>query len=324
MINTLIFLVLGLGFLTWGAEWLVKGSSKLARAIGISPLAIGLTIVAYGTSTPELIVNIKSALAGQHDIALGNVVGSNIFNVLFILGACALILPLNVNSKLIRLDVPIMIGTSLLLLFFSLDHQLSHAEGLIFLTGIVLYTWFCFSYSKKESAAIKEEFNKEYGGDVAASRKTTTLLKDLFFIAAGLALLVVGAKWLINSSIEIARHFGISELVISLTIVAAGTSLPEVATSIIATIKGERDIAIGNVVGSNIYNILAILGVTALIPKEGMPINPASIALDIPFMVFVAVICFPMFRSGSTISRKEGFIFLSLYVAYTYYLICFQ
>lgn len=324
MLNTIIFLLLGLGLLMWGAEWLVKGASKLARAIGISPLAIGLTIVAYGTSTPELIVNIKSALAGQDDIALGNIVGSNIFNVLFVLGVCGLISPLKVQLKLIRLDVPLMIGASFLLLFSCLDYRLSAVEGIIFIIGIVLYTWFCFSYSKKEDKFIKDEFDKEYGGDVKALRKSPALLKDVLLIGAGLVLLVIGAKWLINSSIEIARYFNISELVISLTIVAAGTSLPEVATSIIATMKGERDIAIGNVVGSNIYNILAILGVTALIPKGGMAINPVSMALDIPFMVFVAVICLPIFRSGAAISRKEGFLLFSLYVGYTSYLIWSQ
>lgn len=320
MLNQIVLLLAGLLFLGGGAHWLVHGSARLARAFGISPLAIGLTIVAYGTSTPELIVNVNAAMAGQYDIALGNVVGSNIFNVLFILGVCALILPLKVVAKLNRFDVPVMIVVSALLYVFCLDSRLSNLEGCIFLLGIAVYTWFCFSYSKGSGESLSQ-FNKEFGGDVRMLRRPVNILKDLLLIGAGLVLLVIGAQWLVGSAVFIARYFGISELVIALTIVAAGTSLPEVATSIVATIKGERDIAIGNVVGSNIYNILGILGVTALVSKGTMTINPASLTVDIPFMIFVTAICFPIFRSRGHISRKEGAVFLLLYIAYTVYLI---
>lgn len=313
--------MLGLGFLTWGAEWLVRGSSKLARAVGISPLAIGLTVVAYGTSSPELVVNIQSALVGQHDIAIGNIVGSNIFNVLFILGLCALIWPLPVSRTLIKWDVPVMIGVAILFYLFALNGRLERGEGFIFVVLVGVYTYFCFTKSKKEAKELKKEFEQEFGEDPAVLRSFPKIAADLFFILSGLILLVVGAKWLVNSSVDIARHLGVSELVIALTIVAAGTSLPEVFTSIVATIKGERDIAIGNVVGSNIYNILAILGVTALIPRQGLLVNPKSMTVDIPFMLVISMLCYPFFRSGNKISRIEGAVFLFLYIGYTVFLI---
>lgn len=323
MLNELFILIIGLGLLTWGAEWLVRGGSKLARAIGVSPLAIGLTIVAFGTSAPEMVVNIKSVSTGSFDIALGNVVGSNIFNVLFILGICAMILPLSVASKLVKMDVPIMVAASVLLYVFCLDHSLSRFEGIVFLVLIVLYTVMCFRLSKTEPAEVKKEFDQEFGGDIKLLKTPKQLAINALLIVLGLVLLVVGAKFLVTSAIAIARQFGISELVIALTIVAAGTSLPEVATSIMATIKGERDIAIGNVVGSNIFNILSILGVSSVMKSGGMPINPVSMAVDIPFMIFVALICYPIFRSGSAISRLEGGLLFALYVGYTLYLIKF-
>ena len=311
----------GLIFLTWGAEWLVRGASKLARAIGVSPLAIGLTIVAYGTSTPELVVNIGAALTGKNDIAIGNIVGSNIFNILFILGACALIAPLQVSKKLVKIDVPIMILTSGLFYILCFDYKLSRWEGGLFILGVLAYTLFCFISNKKEKLDKEDEFAKEFGGDIKELRKASAIARNMFFIFSGLGLLVIGSKFLIDSSVAIARYFGISELVIALTIVAAGTSLPEMATSIVATVKGERDIAIGNVIGSNIYNILAILGVTVIIPPQGLLINPGSMVLDIPFMVFVALLCYPIFRSKFAISRRDGLLFFGLYIMYTVYLI---
>ncbi|MGE0267012.1 MAG: calcium/sodium antiporter [Candidatus Omnitrophota bacterium] len=321
MLNQLLFLGLGLTVLTIGADWLVRGASRLAAAIGVSQLAIGLTIVAYGTSAPELVVNINSALLEKFDIAIGNVVGSNIFNVLFILGLCALIAPLKVDQKLIKLDTPIMVTVSGLFYLAALDYKISRFEGVIFLLGVILYTWFCFWYSKREYQEIKNESERISLAGLSEKNKANHVLQDLLFIGAGLLLLIVGSKWLVNSSIGIARYFGVSELVIALTIVAAGTSLPEVATSVVATLKGERDIAIGNVVGSNIYNILAILGVTALIPRGGLQINPASMAVDIPFMVLIAVLCYPVFRTKYSISRWEGMMFFSMYLGYTIYLI---
>ncbi len=321
IVQAWFLLLMGLGFLTLGAEGLIRGSAKLARAWGISPLAIGLTIVAFGTSMPELLVTVKAVLIGKDDIALGNVIGSNIFNVLFILGACALILPLHVVPKLIKFDVPVLIVVSCLLYLVCLDLCISRLEGLLFVALLIVYTYFCFSLGKKESPQLGQEYDQEFGGDVALLRKPRQILVNFIMVAAGLALLSFGARWLVEAAVVISRAWGVSEFVIGTTIIAAGTSLPEVATSISATLKGERDIAIGNVVGSNIYNILLILGVTGMVPAGGFIINPLSMTFDIPFMIFVAVLCYPVFRSGSAISRREGAFLFLLYVGYTVFLI---
>lgn len=313
--TTVVLFVAGLGLLVLGAEWLVKGASRLAAALGISPLVIGLTVVAYGTSAPEMAVSVKSAWAGQPDLALGNVVGSNAFNVLFILGASALITPLVVSSQLIRLDVPVMIGVSALTLLMARDGSIGRLDAALLFAGAVAYTVFQIRQSRKESAAVQEEYGKEF------SPQGTGAAANVAFVGAGLALLVLGSRWLVNGAVAFAQALGVSELVIGLTIVAAGTSLPEVATSILAAVRGERDIAVGNVVGSNIFNILAVLGLAGLAAPAGLPVSPALVAFDVPVMIAVAVACLPIFASGATIARWEGALFLSFYVAYTAYLV---
>jgi cation:H+ antiporter len=319
-ITTILILIAGLVLLVAGAEVLVKGASRIAFMFGLSPLVIGLTIVAYGTSSPELMVSIQSSLAGQPDIALGNVVGSNIFNVLLILGISALITPLVVAQQLIRLDVPILIGVSCLTLMFGLDGKISRVDGTIFLIGIILYTTFLLIQSRKEhNPEVTEEYEREYGGSTARSPQQIAI--NIGFVVLGLGLLVLGSKFLVDSSIAIARSFGVSELVIGLTLVAAGTSLPELATSVVASIRGERDIAVGNVIGSNIFNILAVLGGSSLFSADGLTVSASALRFDIPVMIAVAVICLPVFITGQLIARWEGLLFLSYYVAYTAYLI---
>jgi cation:H+ antiporter len=319
---TILLLVGGLVLLVVGAEALVRGASRLAAALGIAPLIIGLTIVAFGTSSPEMAVSVQSALSGQTDIAVGNVVGSNIFNVLFILGVSALIVPLIVAQQLVRLDVPIMIGVSVLLLLLAWNGFIEQWEGWLLFGGIIAYTVFQIVQSRKgkESAAVEQEYAEEYGKP--EPRTPGRMLLNVGMAIVGLALLVVGARWFVEGAIELARAFGISELVIGLTIVAAGTSLPEVATSIVAAIRGERDIAVGNVVGSNIFNILAVLGLSSIVsPGQGLPVSLGMLELDIPFMIAVAVACFPIFVTGNTIARWEGVIFIAYYIAYTVYLV---
>jgi len=319
-ITTILILIAGLVLLVAGAEVLVKGASRIAFMFGLSPLVIGLTIVAYGTSSPELMVSVQSSLAGQPDIALGNVVGSNIFNVLLILGISALITPLVVAQQLIRLDVPILIGVSCLTLMFGLDGKISRVDGAIFLIGIILYTTFLLIQSRKErNPEVTEEYESEYGGSTARSPQQIAI--NIGFIVLGLGLLVLGSKFLVDSSIAIARSFGVSELVIGLTLVAAGTSLPELATSVVASMRGERDIAVGNVIGSNIFNILAVLGGSSLFSADGLTVSASALRFDIPVMIAVAVICLPVFITGQLIARWEGLLFLSYYVAYTAYLI---
>lgn len=313
----------GLGFvmLVMGAEWLVRGASRLAAASGVSALVIGLTVVAFGTSAPELAVSVRSAFTGQPDIALGNVVGSNIFNILFILGLAALIAPLVVSQQLIRLDVPLMVGASLLLYLLALDGRIGRLDGLLLFAGILAYTVFSIVKSRRESAQVKAEYEESLGEEASREAGASAVLVNLGLIVAGLVLLVFGARWLVDGAVAIALFFGISELIIALTIVAGGTSLPEVAASVVASLRGERDIAVGNAIGSNLFNVLAVLGVTGLVSPTGVQVSAAALSFDIPVMIAVAVACLPIFFTGHRIDRWEGGLFLGYYLAYTAYLI---
>jgi cation:H+ antiporter len=317
VIDLLSFLA-GLGLLIAGAEALVRGASRLAVTAGVSPLVIGLTIVAYGTSAPEMAVSVHAALTGQADLALGNVVGSNIFNVLFILGVSALVVPLVVSAQLVRRDVPLMIGISLAAWAMSRDGHISRPEGALLAAGIVTYTVLTIVQSRRETQAVQEEYAQEFGAAPGGRRAWPV---DLVLIVAGLAMLVAGSRWLVSGAAMIARLLGVSDLIIGLTVVAAGTSLPEVATSIVAAFRGERDIAVGNVVGSNIFNVLAVLGLAALVSPSGIGVAPAAAHFDVPVMVGVAAACLPVFFTGHLIARWEGGLFLGYYAAYLLYLV---
>jgi len=315
---TILLFITGLLFLIVGAEALVRGASRLAAALGISPLIIGLTVVAFGTSAPEFAVSIQSAMSDQASIGVGNVVGSNIFNILFILGLSALIVPLVVSQQLVRLDVPLMIVISVVVLIFSLDGIFSRMEGLILVASLASYIAFLIFQSLRENGDAKENYDKKPGviGDAKYG-----WIKNMAIALCGLALLVLGSRWLVDSAVAFAHDLGVSELIIGLTIVAAGTSLPEVVTSIIAAIRGERDIAVGNVVGSNIFNILGVLGVASIVAPKGIAVSPAVTGFDIPVMIAVAFACLPIFFTGGVISRLEGALLLGYYLAYTLYLI---
>ena len=266
---TIAMLVVGFLALVGGAELLVRGASKLAAALGISPIVIGLTVVAFGTSAPELAVSVRAALfEGQADIALGNVVGSNIFNVLGVLGLSAAVASLVVAQRLVRLDVPIMIGASLLAFALALDGRVGRIDGALMLALGIGYTVLTVRLGRRESRAVEAEYAREFG----ERSKAGGHLVNAGLVLAGLALLVVGANWLVDGASAIARAFGVSELLIGLTVVAAGTSLPELATSVIAAVRGERDIAVGNVVGSNIFNLFIVLGASALAAPEGVAV----------------------------------------------------
>ena len=316
--HTIVFAVLGLALLVGGAELLVRGASRFAAAVGVTPLVIGLTVVAYGTSAPEMAVSIHAALSGQADIAAGNVVGSNIFNVLFILGLSAMIAPLVVSQQLVRLDLPLMIAVSVAMLVLGMDGNISRVEGLVLFAGVVAYTIWSIRQSRRETKEVRDEYEKHFGG--SRSRRGELLI-DLLFIAGGLGLLVIGSGWLVDGATALARFMGVGELVIGLTIVAAGTSLPELATSVVAAVKGERDIAVGNIVGSNIFNILSVLGLSSALNPGGIVISPTLLHVDIPVMIAVAVACLPIFFTGHRISRPEGALFFGYYISYTLYLI---
>jgi cation:H+ antiporter len=315
---TIVLFCVGLALLVLGADWLVKGAARLAAAAGVSSLVIGLTVVAFGTSAPEMAVSVQAAWSGKADMAIGNVVGSNIFNVLFILGASALITPLVVAQQLVRRDVPIMIALSGILWLIARDGTLTRVDGALLFVGLVVYTVWIIRVSRRETKAVEAEYDAEYG---PAEAKKSPMWLNVGYIVGGLVLLVLGSNWLVEGAVAFAHYWGISDVVVSLTIVAAGTSLPEVATSVTAAIRGERDIAVGNVVGSNIFNIMCVLGVSGMVSPAGLTVIESMATFDIPVMIAVAFACLPFFARGYTIPRWEGVLFLAYYVAYTTYLI---
>jgi cation:H+ antiporter len=312
-----LLLLVGGALLIGGAELMVRGASRLAITIGVSPLVVGLTVVAFGTSAPEFAVTIGAAYKGQAELALGNVVGSNIFNLLFILGLSAAITPLIVHQQLVRTDVPIMIGASLVAAGLGLDGRIGRADGALLFSGIIAYTVFLIRQSRAESAAVLEEYEGAFG---AGGRATTTAV-NLLVIAVGLVLLGVGARWLVDGAVMTAHAFGVSELVIGLTIIAAGTSLPEVATSVLASVRGERDIAVGNLVGSNLFNLLGVLGLGGLVAPDGIPVPSGALAFDIPVMVGATLATLPIFFTNYTIGRREGLLLFGYYLAYVAFLV---
>jgi len=307
----LLYLIGGIIFLFAGAEGLVRGSSSLALRLGISPLVVGLTIVGFATSSPELVVSIKAALVGSSEIVLGNVIGSNIANIALILGCAALIKPLKVNINVIRKEVPILIGVSVLLVLILIDGEVGFVDGIIFIAGIISYVALSIFFARREKsiaadAAYEEEFQSKY--------KTSLLL---LLIAVGAGLLIYGANIFLKSAIEIAKHFGMTDAVIGLTVVAVGTSLPELVTSVVAAFKNKADIAIGNAVGSSIFNILFILGVTAVL----IPISARGISyIDLGFMMITAIILLPISIGGLKINRVEALLLLIGYFLYIYFL----
>jgi len=308
VLEIVILLLLGLILLFIGAEGLIRGSSALALRFGISPLVVGLTVVAFGTSSPELVVSINSSLEGNGGIALGNIIGSNICNIALILGTSALIKPLIVQAQVVKREIPIMIAVSILLFILSLNNEISRLEGLIFFAGIIVYIIISIYLSKKEkNSEVKKEFEENI------TKQGGKLWKSVVFVIAGLGLLAVGAKIFVDGAVVAAERMGVSQVVIGLTIVAIGTSLPELITSVVAAFKNEADIAIGNIVGSNVFNILSILGVTAII-------NPVSTSdaglIDFSLMLLTAILLLPLSWSGYKLSRWEGGFFFAGYVIY--------
>ena len=316
---TFALLIGGFALLIVGAEFLVRGASRIAAALGVAPLLIGLTVVSFGTSSPEIAVSVQSSYIGKADIAIGNVIGSNIANILLVLGFSAVASPLLVSRQLIRLDVPIMIGVSVLLLIIGFDNNLGFVDGILFVSLLIAYTFFLISESKKNQTNIEDdEFEKEYGKIKSLTPAQTWIVNPLFIIM-GFVMLIFGSDLLVQSAVDIAKAFGISELVIGLTIVAIGTSLPELATSVVASFRGERDIAVGNAVGSNLYNILLVLGLSSVVSPDGLLVSETAIQIDIPVMIGVAALCLPIFFNGK-VSRWEGVLFIVLYILYLLYL----
>jgi len=308
----ILFLSAGIFGLYLGAEELVRGSVSLALQLGLSRLVIGLTVVAFGTSTPELVVSVKAALDGLYGISLGNVVGSNICNIALMLGVSALIQPLRIDAQVVRLQIPIMILVSILLIVFLLDGRIGRFEGAFLFLGILTYSGYSLYLARKENPNANGN-----PSDLSTKAPAGRIWVSLLFVAGGLGLLMAGAKFFLMGAVSLARNLGVSEAFIGLTVVALGTSLPELATSMMAVLKKEGDIAVGNVVGSNIFNILCILGVSSLVH----PIDMGGIRMiDMGVMLGIAILVLPMARTGFFLNRWEGAILLAVYGGYIYYL----
>ena len=318
-----LFCAFGFTMLYYGAEWLVKGSSSLARSLGVTPVVIGLTVVAFGTSAPELVVSVVSSIQGKSMIAVGNVVGSNICNIALILGVSAVFQPITCHASVVKRDIPIMIGVSLYLLVLSLNSTIGRFEGATLFGGIILYTFFNYYNARKGSAsgageeAIISQLSLEEAGFMASRGK------QLLFISVGICGVVLGAQLVVDSAIKIMTVLGVSEKFIGLTIVAFGTSLPELATSAVAAIKKEMDISIGNLVGSNVFNILSVVGAASLIRPIPIPggFFHSGLVIDYLVMIFISALPWFMMRKSYTVTRKDGLILLFCYVGYLGYLI---
>lgn len=318
MTNAIVWSLAGLAALVVGAELLVRGGSALAARMGISPLLIGLTIVALGTSTPELAVGIEAATQGNGSLAVGNIAGTNTVNILLILGLSAALQPLAIHMQTLRLELPVIVMASATLFLFAWDGLLTRLEGMVLLTMGVVFTLAVIRLARRENIAVTLEFAREFGPLRLVNRQAVT---EVLILLTGIVVIVAGADWLVDGAVTLARLWHVSDAFIGLTIVAIGTSAPELVTTIISTVRKERDIAIGNLIGSSVYNILVILGVTCLFPVSGIAVSPHLVQVDIPVMLAVALLCVPVFISGREISRLEGLAFVGAYAAYLGYLI---
>jgi len=317
---TIVALVVGITCLVAGAELLVKGAATIASSFGIAPVVIGLTVVAFGTSAPELAVSVSAAFGGNADVAFGNVVGSNIGNILLILGASAVVGGLAVQQRIIRFDIPLLILVSVVAMVMSLDNTISRVDGVILFGGIVAYV----AWLVRETRAERPDIVEEYTESVTAL-EGAAVERPIWFNAAlvivGLTVLIVGSQLLVNAATDIAETAGISDLVIGLTVVAIGTSLPELATSILAAVRGQRDIAVGNVIGSNLFNLMSVLGLTSIVSSDGIPVSDSSLRLDFPVMLAATVVLVPIVWNGSRIRRWEGLVLMGFYAVYVVYLV---
>lgn len=320
---TIVLLVAGLAVLVVGGEVLVRGAGGIARAAGLSPLVVGLTVVSFATSAPELAVTVDASLSGSPGLAVGNVVGSNVINILLVLGISGLILPLLVHSPVVRRDVPVMIGLSALLLAFALDGEIGRLDGVVLLLGLVGYVVWTLLRSRRTPVAAAPRPSRAAGSrrSRARSDRRRAVARDAALVLAGVVMLVLGARWLVRSATEIATAVGMSDLVIGLTVVAIGTSLPELATSVIAALRGSVEMAVGNVVGSNIFNIGAVMGLAAVVAPDGVPVDPGAVRFDLPVMLAVALALLPIAFTGFTIARWEAALFVAYYLAYTAYVL---
>lgn len=313
-LTPLVWIAVGLTALVAGAEMLVRGSVRLAGAAGISPMVIGLTVVSLGTSSPELGISLQAALAGNDGLAIGNVIGSSIFNLTFLLGIGAIVTPILIKQRLLRIDIPILVGLVSFTWVMALDARIDRLEGGLLFLGGLAYTVLVVRSGPAESAEVQAEYElalQQAGGRQAKRLGTAAVLS-----LAGLAALILGGRWMLNGAVQLARDLGVDELIIGLTVVAIGTSLPEVAATVLAALRGEPDLAVGNAVGSSIYNLLAILGACAVLAPSGLHITASGLWFDLPVLWIAALLCVPVFLWGGRITRGEGVLLLLFYFGY--------
>lgn len=312
-----VIFVAGLVIIILGAEMILRSASRIAIMLHIKPIIIGLTIVSIGTSTPELAVGLTANFGGKGELAIGNIIGANLFNILFILGLSAAIRALPIHGQSLKLDLPMIFFSALLLLFLSYDGVISQFDGGILLLVAILYTISLIYLSRKESIAIQHEFVEAYGAEKMITTWTaTSKIWNLLILCSGMAMSVLGANLLVDSAVSIAESYGVSNAIIGLTIVAFGTSSPELVTTLLATFKNDRDVAIGNLIGSGIYNILFILGMITFVVPGRVNVGLDVLWIDLPLMIAVSLLCYPIFKSNKMVSRKEGVLFVSLYCIY--------
>lgn len=323
MILNLAFFVIGFLMLYYGANLLVKGSSSLAQSLNLAPLVIGLTVVAFGTSAPELVISVVSSIKDKSMIAVGNVIGSNICNIALVLGVSALLQPIKGHRSVVRRDIPIMLGISLYLLLISFNSKIGRLEGASLFGGIIVYTLFNYYMAVKESRREFSDGSVTFESAVKEIEYVTSRTRQIVLIVVGITGVIIGAEILIDAALIIMKKFGVSEKFIGLTIVALGTSLPELATSVVAALRKEMDISIGNLVGSNVFNILSVLGAASLVRPISIPggFIASGLLIDYLVMMFISFLPWLMMRKTCTVTRKDGLILLSCYVGYIVYLI---
>jgi len=308
MLVPVLWILLSCAILFGGAELLVRGGASLALKLGLTPLVVGLTVVAFGTSTPELIVSLKAAMLGQSDIAVGNVVGSNIFNIAVILGLAAVVYPVSTHLQVLRWDAPLLVAVTALVPLTFLDGTVSRIEGIVLALATVAYTWWAVRMAKKD-----EKLGHEAHVDIPEIKERGSILTDILKIAAGLGVLVLGSRLLVDNAVLIAKSLGVSEAIIGLTIIAAGTSMPELATSVVAAFRKQSDIALGNVLGSNLFNLMFVLGGSAAIHPVG---TSGMQKVDLWTMIGLTVVLLPMLFTGKRLNRLEGLVLVACYGAY--------
>ena len=318
MLIITVYLLLGFVFLLFGADILVRGSVRIAEALGIPPLIMGLTVVAFGTGSPELAISLKAQVVGSSEIALGNIIGSNICNTLLILGITAVLTTVSISIQVVRRDVPFIVLISFAPLVLGINGKISRIDGLLLICLYLLYTYWLVRGSRQTEDLI--QVPKKSIKQKSANSRTYFLIWNLWLIMCGLLFLFIGSQWVVDSAVSFARILGITELVIGLTIISFSTSLPEIATSVVAALRGRIDIAVGNVIGSNIFNILMVLGIASAVSSHGINVTQQALWVDIPVMISTSIICIPIFLTGRMIDRLEGGLLLFYYGIYMVYL----